>query len=113
MKSRAKVGGERGVNGEWYEGGKFLPSTKLPKRSPTNRKKKGPSKGLVEPGVIGEIPEGKNAIFAAVSNLIKIEDDGKIKAFDKDHPCWNSYDYNEVERLSNAYNNGERFFDIE
>ncbi len=31
---RAKKGGEYGVNGEFYEGGKFLPSTQLPKRSP-------------------------------------------------------------------------------
>lgn len=30
---RAKVGGEIGVNGEFYAGGEFLPSTEMPSRS--------------------------------------------------------------------------------
>lgn len=30
--NRAKIGGETGTNGEFYEGGKFLPSTEKPKR---------------------------------------------------------------------------------
>lgn len=33
MNRRAKIGGEIGINGEFYKGGQFLPSTKNPKRS--------------------------------------------------------------------------------
>jgi len=32
MKNRAKKGGEMGMNGEFYKGGAFLPSTQLPKQ---------------------------------------------------------------------------------
>jgi hypothetical protein len=35
---RARAGGETGLNGEWYEGGKFLPSTEdRPKTAPGPR----------------------------------------------------------------------------
>ena len=36
---RAKVGGEVGTNGEWYNGGEFLPSTQLPKMTKTAKRK--------------------------------------------------------------------------
>ena len=41
---RAKVGGEYGANGDWYEGGKFISTTKRPKQhkkkfSPTGKVK--------------------------------------------------------------------------
>jgi len=35
---RARKGGEIGTNGEFYEGGKFLPSTEMPKRTGSERK---------------------------------------------------------------------------
>ena len=31
--AKAKKGGETGKNGEFYPGGKFLPSTRLPKQT--------------------------------------------------------------------------------
>lgn len=34
----AKAGGEIGTNGEFYEGGKFMPSTTLPKQEAAKRK---------------------------------------------------------------------------
>lgn len=34
---RARKGGEYGVNGEFYEGGKFLPNTEKPKAAPRKR----------------------------------------------------------------------------
>ncbi len=29
--ARARIGGETGINGDFYEGGKFLPNTEAPK----------------------------------------------------------------------------------
>ena len=37
MTSRAKSGGEIGQNGEFYDGGQFLPSTELPKGAKPQR----------------------------------------------------------------------------
>ena len=50
----AKKGGEHGVNGEWYEGGKFLPTTDAAKKAPS----KFPKGGKVElaPWTYGERP---------------------------------------------------------
>ncbi len=45
---RAKVGGEYGVNGLWYDGGEFLPSTEMGKL-PTKGKSKGTGKQEIEP----------------------------------------------------------------
>jgi hypothetical protein len=46
---RAKVGGEVGTNGEYYEGGKFLPSTEKPRRHGSRPAR--PRKVEVEPYV--------------------------------------------------------------
>lgn len=45
---RAKVGGEVGTNGEWYNGGEFLPSTQLPKTTKT-AKRNGSGKREIAP----------------------------------------------------------------
>jgi len=48
LNNRAKVGGETGMNGEWYEGGQFLPSTMLPKGT-QKKSKKGSGKQEIAP----------------------------------------------------------------
>lgn len=53
---RARKGGEVGRNGEFYQGGAFLPSTRLPKRS-ASKKDVRVRTGLVAPGVRQEIPQ--------------------------------------------------------
>jgi len=45
---RAPKGGTTGINGEFYEGGKFLPSTTQAKSTPVQRKK-GSGKAEIEP----------------------------------------------------------------
>lgn len=48
MNGRAKKGGETAINGEFYKGGSFLPSTKLPKQSPIKKSVAQPKKPLTD-----------------------------------------------------------------
>jgi hypothetical protein len=48
MKSRAKKGGEIAMNGEFYKGGSFLPSTHLPKQRPIKTAQPKPKKPLTD-----------------------------------------------------------------
>jgi len=105
---RAKAGGEIGKNGEFYKGGAFLPNTNLPKQGSTGSVAK-TRRALIEPGVIGEVPEGKVAIFPQVKDLSASDDAGKLRMFNADHACWTHYNYNQIEALIVRYNNGERF----
>lgn len=51
---RAKIGGEAGVNGEWYEGGKFIANTDRAKsHKPAGR---ATGRQLVAPGVLEVAP---------------------------------------------------------
>lgn len=59
---RAKVGGEFGANGEWYEGGKFINTV------PENRKKegshpKGTGKQEIAPYVWEVAPNGERSLY--------------------------------------------------
>jgi len=62
---RAKKGGEVGVNGEWYEGGKFIANTDRPKGRPRRR---GTGRMEIEP-YKWEVPpaEGLVAIYPNIS----------------------------------------------
>lgn len=105
---RAKAGGEIGKNGEFYRGGSFLPTTRLPKQGAAGRVAK-TSRALIEPGVVGEVPDGKVAIFPQIKDLSAQDDAGKLRMFNAHHACWKYYDYNQIEALVVRYNNGERF----
>ena len=67
--ARATKGGQVGVNGEFYEGGKFLPSTKQPKRPGSARR--GGGRCLIEPGVFADAPEGKGSVMGAIGALAR------------------------------------------
>ena len=60
MQKRAAKGGEVGTNGDFYEGGKFLPSTEKPKGKP---RKRGSGKQEIAPYVWEVAPEGKSSIY--------------------------------------------------
>lgn len=63
---RAPIGGQIGTNGEFYEGGRFLPSTKQPKRK--GSRPKGSGKREIEPFVWVVPPaEGLRSIFAEIA----------------------------------------------
>lgn len=114
---RAKKGGERGVNGEFYEGGKFLPSTTAPKRAPAARVR-GQGLALVEPGKREIAPVGKRSIFSKINVFVVPQANGKIEIadqFDADHPAVAAYTngWDDLTDLVTRYNAGERWYDAE
>ena len=62
---RAKKGGEIAINGEYYKGGSFLPSTQLPKRGTAKKQSPKPAKPLTE----WQIENLKRAIEGTKRNL--------------------------------------------
>lgn len=112
IQKRAKRGGEHGINGEFYEGGKFLPSTTLPKRAAVPRVR-GTGRVLVEPGVLAVPPEGKLAIFNSVREFVSGENGQLSVRREPDHPAHTYYfadGYAELKALVDRYNNGERYY---
>lgn len=114
---RARAGGERGVNGEWYEGGKFLPSTKAPKRAPAPRRR-GAHRAMVEPGVFAEVPFGKAAIYQQIRAFVSNDSVGGLHIMrhldSPDSVCWEHHGPRDrVQALVDRYNAGERFVDLE
>ncbi len=79
--TRAKAGGEIGMNGERYEGGQFLPSTTLPKMT-KQRSRKGSGKQEIAPYVWDVAPtENHKSIYKMVGELTQINND-KMEAID-------------------------------
>ena len=86
---RAKVGGEYGKNGEWYEGGKFIANTDRAKGQPkanTRRQEVAPYKWEVSPTGY-ETP-----IWRKIDNYITLNND--VATLSKD----------QIQRTANAYN---------
>lgn len=113
--ARAQRGGEVGKNGEFYEGGKFLPSTDRAKvlRHTLARGRR----ARIEPG--GElvaVPEGKASIWESVRVLV----DGAARFADPSAPLRpinnpTAIEYHggqEVLDRIAAYNRGERWFSV-
>jgi len=61
-RDRAKAGGEIGTNGEFYEGGKFLPSTERAKGT-AKKRRAATRKVEIEPRVWAVCPEGMRSLF--------------------------------------------------
>lgn len=112
MQTRAKRGGEVGCNGEFYEGGKYLPSTSLPKRKVATRHTR-VQRALIEPGVLAVLPEGKHALFAGIREFVTADNNGQLKVSrDPDHPAHAHYfngGYAELVERVEQYNRGERY----
>lgn len=63
---RAKAGGEKGANGAWYEGGKFIATTDHEKSS--RRTRKGTGRQEIEPYTYDLPPEpGMRSLYGAMS----------------------------------------------
>ncbi len=110
----APRGGMVGVNGDFYKGGQFLPSTERPKGKASSRK---PRRIEIEPGVYAPVPAGVVAVlgrFTAVSVY-----DRETRTFEllpADHPVWGMFgadratEYREdCARWLELYNRGERY----
>ncbi len=107
---RARKGGEIGVNGEFYEGGTFLPSTDLPKRpasksgKPTGAKKEqiAPYRWEVAPA------DGMRSIFTALSGTVCKYVNGKLMVNASDEAlAYTRRTRAQVAALAERYNNGE------
>ena len=110
---RAKSGGEVGMNAEFYPGGTFLPSTRLPKGE-RPRYSSGSGRSLVAPGQLEVAPEpGLVAIFQSVRAIIRQRPDGTIEPLPRSHPYWehSGADYDRAAALCERWNAGERWYD--
>lgn len=78
---RAKAGGEYGVNGEWYEGGQILPSSKHTVKGAhkVGSGQKGSGRVLVAPGELEVAPEGGRPIFARIQHFVEPDGKGGLK----------------------------------
>ena len=117
--ARATKGGETGMNGEWYEGGQFLPNTEQGKKKRV--KGKGTGKQQIEPFVWVVPPEGSTectrSIFMFMAGRFLDADHfratGEMKVYAKPE----TMEYYKVNSfflrvLADKYNKGERWFEI-
>ena len=107
---RARKGGEIGTNGEFYEGGTFLPSTEQPKR-PASAKGVKTGRRQVAPYVWEAQPyEGATAIYTLFAGVFGRVVDGVMVVNCADQ----TLDYfkrtrAEVEKMAARWNAGERW----
>jgi len=118
--ARAQKGGETGMNGEWYDGGQFLPNTqlgKLPKRA----KVAGTGKREIEPYVWTVPPEGSTELTRSIYMYMAgrfIDADHFRKTGEMKVSCRQEtmtlYKENifHLNVLAAKYNRGERWFEI-
>lgn len=108
MTKRASKGGEIGINGEMYDGGKFMPSTKLPKRSPSSKAPRS-NRCLVMPGMVATIPDGAVAIFPQIREFVTFVDGAAVRRFDDSHPAVAHHfdDPATLHRLIKRFNGGQ------
>ena len=114
MTKRANKGGEVGINGEMYDGGKFMPSTKLPKRSSSSKTLRS-KRRLVMPGMIATIPEGAVAIYPQIREFVTfVEGVGAVVRFEDSHPAVEHHfdDPATLHRLIKRFNDGQLHYHI-
>lgn len=114
MTKRAARGGEIGTNGEFYEGGKFLPSTEQPKRKGSRPKPAG--KREIEPFVWVVPPaEGLRSIFADMAGTFaKYDHASKTLTFAASDQTLRFYGESRerCEALIARFNAGERWTSV-
>jgi hypothetical protein len=107
--NRAKKGGQVGVNGEFYEGGTFLPSTERPKGKPV--KKTG--KQEIEPYKWELAPEGKTSIYKQIAGIIGSVRNGvaELRTDDRLYVTLSYYGVTptKAQELVDSYNTGNRW----
>ena len=114
---RAPSGGTVGMNGEFYKGGTFLPSTTLPKQGKAAGGAGGGRGILIEPGVFAEPPSADaRSIFADYGQFIHV-DGGVASVFERPDVAIAHYVNEDVAEgraflraAADAYNRGLRWF---
>ena len=110
-KFRADKGGELGVNGEWYEGGQFLPSTTLPKMQKQQGKKYNKTHKIeIEPYKWVEANKADSSIMTQFGIFMIIDWENGIAK-----PTYNQNAYahygktnEQIEKVCERFNGGER-----
>ena len=114
---RAKVGGEIGMNGQFYAGGTFLPSTTMGKMMQGNKARSGSGKVEIEPYVWQVAPEGKKSLWRHLVGIVAVWDRQASKlVLRQDDGLENSLQYLGTTRqrsveLIERFNAGERWID--
>jgi len=111
MQKRAMAGGETAINGEFYHGGEFLPTTQLPSQSKGAKKIAAPRKQNVE-GYKWEIAPvaGLIAIYPQLSGVQKY--DRNTNTFSPFMPYYSNLSADaqaRADELMSKYNAGERW----
>ena len=101
---RARKGGEIGVNGLFYPGGSFIPSTKNGKQ-PKGKKRQGTGKQEIEPWVWAIPPMGYVSIFKRLNCMT----DQDIKTPNLTACAYYKVDPEMIQNYINQYNLGKRW----
>lgn len=98
------------MNGEFYQGGEFLPSTELPSRSRKVVKAKA-RKAQIAPYVWEVAPEGKSSIYGQLAGIFGKVVDGRmiITNTNESTLAWTGRTLEEVQTLTDRWNSGERW----
>ncbi len=108
--ARAKVGGEVGTNGEFYEGGKFLPSTQKAKGTP---RKKGLRKVEIEPYVWVVPTDDRRSIFNMLAGIWAKHVNGRfVVSYSPVTLAYYNGNPDKIQKLAEMYNAGERWADF-
>ena len=110
--NRAKVGGEQGMNGEWYEGGQFLPSTMLPKGFQIISKK-GSGKQEIQPYDYQIAPaENLRSIYKSIEMLVNIKHGEMIITASQQTINYYEVDVDKLQSLVDLWSDGERWMAV-
>jgi hypothetical protein len=103
--ARATRGGQAGVNGEWYEGGKFLPTTEKPK----GKKTRGTGRQEIEP-YVWVAAEGRQSLYRQFAGLFGMVRDGVaiLKTIDQSLAYYRTT-REQAQNMIDRYNVGERW----
>ena len=117
MKTRAQAGGEIGINGEYYNGGQFLPSSPMTIKGEMKKtnSRKGSGKVEVAPYKWEVAPEGMRSIFTAIGGIVARYnwDTSKMEYADNQQAeNYFGYTSEEVLDLIEKFNNGEKWMAV-
>lgn len=108
---QAKTGGQSGMNGEWYKGGQFLPSTTLPKQA-QRKVKRGSGKQETAPYIWKVPPEGMTSLYAMIQTFCRVNTDGTLSPLQSQQPFdYYGVDKEQVTMLAEQWSDGETWID--
>lgn len=119
--TRAKKGGEYGVNGEFYNGGEFLPSSPYTVKGATKAEaKRITRKQEIAPYCWKVAPNGEQSIWSCIRSLVYFVESTYSKeagktgivapvSFSWKGMGWTEQGYNEFKQLVERWNKGERW----